>query len=190
MTQILIIDNYDSFTFNLVQQIGSLGAETLVYRNDSDLNSILSLKPTHLVISPGPGNPSHTGISRAVIEYFQGQIPILGVCLGLQLIGEMNGAEVIRAPEPIHGQTDSIVHDGKGIFKKLSLPTKMARYHSLVLNADTWPSEKLEITARTPSGLVMGLRHRLHPHLEAVQFHPESFMSPEGDLLMRNFLSA
>ncbi len=190
MKRILIIDNYDSFTFNLVQQFGAMQcAELLILRNDVPLSKALFSQATHLVISPGPGNPSHAGISRAVVEHFQGQIPILGVCLGLQLIGEMFGAKVVRAPVPVHGQVAQVQHDARGLFVGVPNPTAVARYHSLVLAQDGWP-ETLEISARTADQLVMGIRHRTIPCLEAVQFHPESFMSPDGDRMMRNFVNA
>lgn len=187
MSKVLIIDNYDSFTFNLVQAIGALGAEVIVKRNDTLLSELVKVNPSHLVISPGPGNPSHAGVSKEAILHFASSIPILGVCLGLQVIGVMFGAKISRAPEPVHGQTEPIFHNGKGIFRGLSTPTTMARYHSLILRKEEWPSE-LEITAWTEEELIMGLRHREIPNLEAVQFHPESFMSTEGTLLLRNFL--
>ncbi len=185
MPRVLLIDNFDSFTFNLVQQIASLGAEVFVLRNDLCLQEMIAVNPTHLVISPGPGNPSHTGICRAAIEYYQGRIPILGVCLGLQLIGEIYGAKVVRAPKPVHGQSYEIFHKKESLFSNLATPTMMARYHSLVL---TQIPDCLEITAWTSDHLVMGLRHKTIPHLEGVQFHPESFMSEEGNLLMKTFL--
>lgn len=188
MKRVLIIDNYDSFTFNLVQQMGALNCEIFVHRNDAPLSTVLKEDPTHLVISPGPGNPSHAGISRDVVEHFRGRIPVLGVCLGLQLIGEMYGARVVRAPQPVHGQTAAIFHNGEGVFSSIASPTNMARYHSLILDRNSFPSD-LEMTAWTEEGLVMGIRHKHIANLEAVQFHPESFMSLEGETLMRNFLN-
>ena len=188
MRRILIIDNYDSFTFNLVQQMGALGGGDIrVMRNDVHPDLAIAYRPTHLLISPGPGDPSHTGISHALIEHFQGKIPILGVCLGLQLIGAIFGAQVVRAPQPVHGELALVQHDGLGIFADIPNPTPVARYHSLVLAQYDWPAT-LEISAWSKDGLVMGIRHRAIPMLEGVQFHPESFMSPDGDSIMQNFI--
>lgn len=185
--RVLIVDNFDSFTFNLVQVFGSLNCEVSVYRNDAALKKIIQLNPTHLVISPGPGNPIHAGVSAEAMNYFKNRIPVLGVCLGLQVMGSMHGMKVIRADEAVHGQQSEILHDGKGIFRNLNNPTKMARYHSLVLDKTTLP-EELEISAYC-GDLIMGIRHKWISHFESVQFHPESFMSPEGSKLVNNFLN-
>ena len=185
--KILLIDNFDSFTYNLVQALGALGAEVEVCRNDEDLQTLKTKSLSHLVISPGPGNPANAGHSAQVIRHFMGDVPILGVCLGMQILGDIYGVPVIRAPEPVHGRIDWIRHDGRGVFRKLSSPTKMARYHSLVLDQRYLPPE-VEASAYSSEGLLMGLRLREFPKVEAVQFHPESFMSEEGELLLRNFL--
>ncbi|MBI2603175.1 MAG: aminodeoxychorismate/anthranilate synthase component II [Deltaproteobacteria bacterium] len=184
--KILIIDNYDSFTYNLVQQIGGLGGQPLVVRNDASLSQLQALSPSHLVISPGPGDSSNAGVSSSAMEYFAGKIPVLGVCLGMQVMGTMRGAKLVRAPVPVHGKTSVIEHDGRGVFAGLSLRPTFARYHSLVLSADHFPND-LIVTARC-EGLIMGIRHRSVPRWEGVQFHPESFMSQEGDRLMKNFM--
>lgn len=185
---IVIIDNYDSFTYNIVQTIGGMGAEVKVFRNDTvDVSFIEGIKPDRLLISPGPCTPSKAGISIAAIQYFAGKIPILGVCLGHQAIGEAFGGEVIRANRLMHGKTSPISHDGKGVFSSLPNPFEAMRYHSLVVNEANLPA-CLEITAKSDQGELMGLRHRKLP-VEGVQFHPESIMTPDGVQLLRNFLA-
>jgi len=184
---IVIIDNYDSFTYNIVQTIGGMGAEVRVFRNDTvDISFIGSLKPDRLLISPGPCTPTKAGISIEAIRYFAGKIPILGVCLGHQSIGEAFGGDTIRASRLMHGKTSPISHDGKGVFTNLPNPFEAMRYHSLVVSAATLP-ECLEITAKSDQGELMGLRHRELP-IEGVQFHPESIMTPDGVQLLKNFL--
>lgn len=184
---IVIIDNYDSFTYNIVQTIGGMGAEVRVFRNDTvDISFIGGLKPDRLLISPGPCTPTKAGISIKAIRYFAGKIPILGVCLGHQSIGEAFGGDTIRASRLMHGKTSPISHDGKGVFTNLPNPFEAMRYHSLVVSAATLP-ECLEITAKSDQGELMGLRHRELP-IEGVQFHPESIMTPDGVQLLKNFL--
>jgi anthranilate synthase/aminodeoxychorismate synthase-like glutamine amidotransferase len=184
---IVIIDNYDSFTYNIVQTIGGMGAEVRVFRNDTvDISFIEGLKPDRLLISPGPCTPTKAGISIKAIRYFAGKIPILGVCLGHQSIGEAFGGDTIRASRLMHGKTSPISHDGKGVFTNLPNPFEAMRYHSLVVSAATLP-ECLEITAKSDQGELMGLRHRELP-IEGVQFHPESIMTPDGVQLLKNFL--
>ena len=186
---IVIIDNYDSFTYNIVQTIGGMGAEVRVFRNDTvDISFIGGLKPDRLLISPGPCTPTKAGISMEAIRYFAGKIPILGVCLGHQSIGEAFGGDTIRASRLMHGKTSPISHDGKGVFTNLPNPFEAMRYHSLVVSAATLP-ECLEITAKSDQGELMGLRHRELP-IEGVQFHPESIMTPDGVQLLKNFLDA
>jgi len=186
---IVIIDNYDSFTYNIVQTIGGLGAEVMVYRNDAvDVSYIESLRPDRLLVSPGPCTPSKAGISIEAIRYFAGRIPILGVCLGHQSIGEAFGGVTVRAARLMHGKTSPISHDGKGVFTSLPNPFDAMRYHSLVVSDAPLPS-CLEITARSDQGELMGLRHRELP-IEGVQFHPESIMTPDGVQLLKNFLDA
>jgi len=184
---IVIIDNYDSFTYNIVQTIGGLGAEVKVFRNDAvDVSFIEALKPDRLLISPGPCTPSKAGISIEAIRYFAGKIPILGVCLGHQSIGEAFGGETIRAARLMHGKTSPISHDNKGVFINLPNPFEAMRYHSLVVSEETLP-ECLEITAKSDQGELMGLRHK-KLSVEGVQFHPESIMTPDGIQLLKNFL--
>lgn len=184
---IVIIDNYDSFTYNIVQTIGGLGAEVKVFRNDKvDTSFIEALKPDRLLISPGPCTPSKAGISIEAIRYFTGKIPILGVCLGHQSMNEAFGGETVRAGRLMHGKTSPITHDGKGVFSNLPNPFEAMRYHSLVANEATLP-DCLEITAKTDQGELMGLRHKELP-IEGVQFHPESIMTPDGIELLKNFL--
>jgi len=186
---IVIIDNYDSFTYNIVQTIGGLGAEVQVLRNDAvDVSFIEALKPDRLLISPGPCTPSKAGVSIEAIRYFAGSIPILGVCLGHQSIGEAFGGETIRASRLMHGKTSPIAHDGKGVFTHLPNPFDAMRYHSLVVSEATLP-ECLEITAKSDQGELMGLRHK-ELAVEGVQFHPESIMTPDGVQLLKNFLAA
>ncbi|HSP80516.1 MAG TPA: aminodeoxychorismate/anthranilate synthase component II [Myxococcaceae bacterium] len=184
---LLIIDNFDSFTFNLVQVLGGLGAELKVVRNNAiTLEQIDALAPEQLLISPGPCTPDEAGVSMEVIRAFAGRYPILGVCLGHQSIGQVFGGKVVRAPVPVHGRTAAIEHDGQGLFRGLPQPFTAARYHSLVVERASLP-DCLEVTAHH-DGLIMGLRHREYPMLEGVQFHPESFLSPDGKKLLGNFL--
>lgn len=185
---VFIVDNYDSFTYNLVQYLGELGATVTVRRNDRvDLAAIAAVAPTHLLISPGPCTPNEAGISMAAIEHFGARgLPILGVCLGHQAIGQVYGATVCRAPLPVHGKTDQIYHDGEGVFAGLDDPFTATRYHSLVV-ADDLP-ECLALTARNEEGLVMGIRHRALP-VHGVQFHPESVLTAAGLDLLRNFVA-
>jgi para-aminobenzoate synthetase component 2 len=184
---ILVIDNYDSFTYNLVQYLGELGEEIVVYRNDEiDLDGIEKLKPDHILISPGPCTPNEAGVSLTLIDRFKGRIPILGVCLGHQSIGQAFGGDVVRAEKLMHGKTSEISHDGKTIFEGLPSPFTATRYHSLVVKRDTLP-DSLEITAETDDGEIMGLRHKDYV-VEGVQFHPESIMTDNGLRILRNFL--
>lgn len=185
---ILVIDNYDSFTYNLVQYLGEMGQELVVRRNDRvTLDEIAQMKPERIVISPGPCTPNEAGISVPLIQRFAGQIPILGVCLGHQSIGQAFGGEIIRNWRVLHGKTSRIHHDGRGVFQGLPNPFEATRYHSLVIRRETLP-ECLEITAGTEEGEIMGVRHREMP-VEGVQFHPESVMTPVGKDLLRNFLA-
>ncbi|OXM82480.1 aminodeoxychorismate/anthranilate synthase component II [Paenibacillus rigui] len=185
---ILVIDNYDSFTYNLVQYLGELGEQVEVRRNDEiDLAGIEALKPDHILISPGPCTPNEAGISLSLIEHFKGKIPILGVCLGHQSIGQVFGGEVIRAERLMHGKTSPILHDGKTLFKNLPSPFTATRYHSLIVNRETLP-DCLEISAETAEGEIMGLRHKEYP-IEGVQFHPESIITDHGLTILRNFLN-
>lgn len=185
---LLVIDNYDSFTYNLVQYLGELGAEMKVIRNDEvTLDEIEhELNPEKILISPGPGTPDSAGVSLGVIERFAGRVPILGVCLGHQAIGQHFGGKVIRAPEPVHGKPVEILHDGKTIFADLPNGFAAGRYHSLIVDRDGLPGE-LEISAESPDGLIMGLRHRTMK-IEGVQFHPESILTDHGKKLLQNFL--
>ncbi len=185
---ILMIDNYDSFTFNLVQYLGILGENIKVRRNDKiTVDGIKSMSPSRIVISPGPGRPEDAGMSKEIIKSFYKEIPILGVCLGHQCIGEVFGAEVINSGVVIHGKTSEIYHDGKTIFTGVKNPFKAARYHSLILKKDSIP-EELEITAWTKDGIVMGVRHK-ESRLEGIQFHPESFLTPQGLEILKNFIN-
>ena len=184
---LLMIDNYDSFTYNLVQYLGELGAEVEVRRNDAiTLDEIAARRPEGIVVSPGPCTPKEAGVSVPLIERFKGEIPILGVCLGHQAIGAALGAEIVRAPRIMHGKTSPIHHDGRGVFRDLGNPFDATRYHSLVIDRATLPAE-LEVSAWTAEGEIMGVRHRRLP-LEGVQFHPESILTLEGKHLLRNFL--
>jgi para-aminobenzoate synthetase component II len=184
---ILMIDNYDSFTYNLVQYIGSLGVEIDVRRNDKiSIDEIRQLCPDKIVISPGPGYPNEAGLSLEIIKQFHNTTPILGVCLGHQCIGESFGGKVVPAKELVHGKASDIIHDGKGIFKDLPNPLNAGRYHSLVVAENTLPS-CLEITAKTKDGHLMGIRHKEYP-TEGVQFHPESILTDKGIDLMSNFI--
>ncbi len=185
---IIIIDNYDSFTYNLVQQIGAFGARLEVFRNDKiSLSEIEEIKPDYIIISPGPCTPKEAGISNDIIRRFSGKIPILGVCLGHQCIAYTYGASVVRARRLMHGKTSQISHDGKTIFKGLSNPFTATRYHSLIVQEDTLP-DCIEVTARADNDEIMGIRHKQYL-LEGVQFHPESFLTEEGPKLLKNFLS-
>jgi anthranilate synthase component 2/para-aminobenzoate synthetase component 2 len=185
--RMLLIDNYDSFTYNLVQAFAALGADVMVYRNDAiTVDEALLLEPTHLVISPGPGRPEGAGVSLAMIGAFAGRVPVLGVCLGHQCLVQHFGGDIVRAGRLMHGKTSRATHDGKSIFDGLSQPLEVGRYHSLCAEHETLP-DVLEMTAATDRGEIMGVRHRELP-LEGVQFHPESVLTPEGDQLMSNFL--
>ncbi|WP_421656052.1 anthranilate synthase component II [Leptothermofonsia sp. ETS-13] len=191
---ILVIDNYDSFTYNLVQYLGELGAEfsvarqIQVYRNDQiTLEQIRQLKPDGIVISPGPGRPEDAGISMALIRELGPDLPILGVCLGHQSIGQVFGGKIVSAPVLMHGKTSSVTHTNAGVFQGLENPLTATRYHSLVVDRQAFP-EALEITAWVDDGTVMGIRHRQYPHIQGVQFHPESVLTTSGKQLLRNFL--
>jgi anthranilate synthase component 2 len=187
MIRILMVDNYDSFTYNLVQYLGELGAEVEVHRNDAiTLDAIAERRPDGIVISPGPCTPKEAGVSVPVIQRFAGEIPILGVCLGHQAIGAALGGSIVRAPRIMHGKTSPIHHDGRGVFRGLADPFDATRYHSLVIDRATLPVE-LEVSAWTDEGEIMGVRHRSLP-LEGVQFHPESILTLEGKHLLQNFL--
>ena len=187
MARILMIDNYDSFTYNLVQYLGELGAELEVRRNDAiDVAGVRAMAPQAIVISPGPCTPKEAGVSVALLREMAGEVPILGVCLGHQCVGEAFGATVVRAGRLMHGKTSPILHDGKNIFAGLPSPFDAMRYHSLLVAAESIPS-CLEVSARTAEGEVMGLRHRTFP-IEGIQFHPESIGTPEGKPLLANFL--
>jgi anthranilate synthase/aminodeoxychorismate synthase-like glutamine amidotransferase len=185
---LLVIDNYDSFTYNLVQYLGELGEDVVVRRNDEVTPDEIAsgLKPARILISPGPGTPDGAGVSLEVIRQFAGKIPILGVCLGHQAIGQTFGGRVVRAPQLCHGKSSPVAHDGKTIFAGLDQSFSAGRYHSLIVEAQGLPS-CLEISARTPDGIIMGLRHR-EMQIEGVQFHPESIMTTQGKLLLANFL--
>lgn len=192
---ILVIDNYDSFTYNLVQYLGELGvefpvaSEIQVYRNDQiSLDQIRELKPAGVVISPGPGRPEDAGISQNLIQELGPSLPILGVCLGHQGIGQVFGGQVVSAPELMHGKTSQVYHAGVGVFQGVENPLVATRYHSLVIDRQTCP-DVLEITAWVEDGTIMGVRHRQYPHIEGVQFHPESILTTSGKQLLRNFLN-
>jgi anthranilate synthase/aminodeoxychorismate synthase-like glutamine amidotransferase len=185
---ILLIDNYDSFTYNLVQYFGEMDTVVSVVRNDKiTLDGIRAAEPEAIVISPGPCTPKEAGVSVPLIKEFYKEIPILGVCLGHQSIGEAFGGDVVKAPSVVHGKTSRILHDGKGIFRDIPNDFLAARYHSLVIAPATMPAE-LEVTARTADGVVMGVQHRTYP-VFGVQFHPESIATEHGKLLLRNFIS-
>lgn len=192
---ILVIDNYDSFTYNLVQYLAELGAELpqskdiQVYRNDKiTLDEVKALQPDAIVISPGPGRPEDAGISQTLIEQLGPTLPILGVCLGHQGIGQVFGGKIVSAPVLMHGKTSLVTHTGVGIFQGIESPLKATRYHSLVIDRETCP-EVLEITAWVDDGTIMAVRHRNYPHIQGVQFHPESILTDSGKQLLRNFLS-
>ena len=187
-SRVLIIDNYDSFVYILAQYLGELGHNPIVLRNDKlTTDGVSDLDPDTILISPGPGTPDDSGISMELIEEFKEKIPIFGVCLGLQCIGEFFGGNVIRAPAVMHGKTSLIKHDGKGVFKSLPNPFEATRYHSLIVDRGTLPDD-LEVTAETDDGLIMGLRHKIFP-VEGVQFHPESILTNVGYSLLENFFS-
>ncbi|MCL6754210.1 aminodeoxychorismate/anthranilate synthase component II [Nostoc sp. CCCryo 231-06] len=191
---IIVIDNYDSFTYNLVQYLGELAAEfpvaddIKVFRNDKiSIDEIRALKPEAVVISPGPGRPEDAGISLELIEQLGQELPILGVCLGHQSIGQVFGGKIIPAPELMHGKTSQVSHNGVGVFRGLENPLTATRYHSLVIERETCP-DVLEITAWVEDNTIMGVRHRKYPHIQGVQFHPESVLTSSGKQLLRNFL--
>jgi len=185
--RMLLIDNYDSFTYNLVQAFAAMGAGVMVYRNDAiTIEEALALEPTHLVISPGPGRPEDAGLSLAMIEAFAGRVPILGVCLGHQSIVQQHGGKIVRAERLMHGKTSMVKHDGKSVFAGLSNPFEVGCYHSLCAEEESLPQD-LIVTAQTDRGEIMGVRHKTL-QIEGVQFHPESVLTPEGDALMANFM--
>jgi anthranilate synthase/aminodeoxychorismate synthase-like glutamine amidotransferase len=185
--RMLLIDNYDSFTYNLVQAFAAHGADVMVYRNDAiNVDNALALEPTHLVISPGPGRPDDAGNSLDMIAAFQNKVPVLGVCLGHQCLVQHFGGNIVRAERLMHGKTSMAKHDGKSLFEGLPEPFEVGRYHSLCAEQESLP-EELELTAQTERGEIMGVRHKTLP-LEGVQFHPESVLTPEGDKLMANFM--
>ena len=187
-TRLLMIDNYDSFTYNLVQYLGELGADVVVHRNDAiTVDDVAEMAPDAIVISPGPCTPNEAGISVATIKRFAGERPILGVCLGHQAIGAAFGGDIVRAGRIMHGKTSPILHEGQGVFAGLPSPFEATRYHSLVIDPPTLPAE-LERTAWTAEGEIMGVRHRTH-FIEGVQFHPESILTLEGKKLLANFLA-
>jgi anthranilate synthase/aminodeoxychorismate synthase-like glutamine amidotransferase len=184
---VFVLDNYDSFTYNLVQYMGELGAEMTVRRNDEVTpEEVESLHPDRILLSPGPCTPQEAGISIPLIQHFAGKVPILGVCLGHQAIGAAFGGNVVRAPKLMHGKTSEVIHDGRTLFSGIASPMTCTRYHSLIVAEDGLPRE-LEITARTEDGIIMGLRHRKYP-VEGVQFHPESVLTHDGKQLIQNFL--
>ncbi|MCX5858746.1 MAG: aminodeoxychorismate/anthranilate synthase component II [Proteobacteria bacterium] len=186
--ELLIIDNYDSFTYNLVQAFGELGVEPVVFRNDSiTLNRIARLRPERIVISPGPGRPEGAGISVPLIRRMLGKVPLLGVCLGHQCLGFARGARVIRGPEVMHGKPSRVFHDGDGLFRNVPRSFSAMRYHSLILDPESLPAEFI-VSARTEDGIIMGIRHQRYPAF-GVQFHPESFLTPAGKIILKNFLS-
>ncbi len=185
--RMLLIDNYDSFTYNLVQAFAAQGADVRVYRNDAiTISEAHALEPTHLVISPGPGRPEDAGVSLEMIGAFAGVVPVLGVCLGHQSIVQHYGGRIVRAPRLMHGKTSMVEHDGQSIFAGISNPFEVGRYHSLCAEDDSLP-DSLVVTARTDRGEIMGVRHR-ELAVEGLQFHPESVLTPEGDTLMQNFM--
>jgi anthranilate synthase/aminodeoxychorismate synthase-like glutamine amidotransferase len=185
--RVLVVDNYDSFVYNLVQYLGELGAEPLVHRHDElSVDAAVALRPDAVLISPGPGRPDDAGISNGLIERLAGEVPILGVCLGHQCIGQVFGGDVVRAPQVMHGKTSVVTHDDRGVFAGLPNPLEATRYHSLVVDAGSVPAD-LEVTATSEDGLVMGLRHRRYA-VEGVQFHPESILTQAGKPMLANFL--
>ena len=187
--RLLLVDNFDSFVYNLAQAFGALGAEPIVIRNDALLDELVDVDPDALVISPGPGSPSDAGVSVQAIDHFSGRVPVLGVCLGHQCVGEVFGGRIDRASVgPVHGKTSSIEHDGAGVFSGVASPMVATRYHSLAIDPETFP-DVLEVTARSEDGVVMGVRHK-ELAVEGVQFHPESVLTSEGPRLLKNFLAS
>jgi anthranilate synthase component II len=185
---VLVVDNYDSFVYNLVQYLGELGVEPVVHRHDAlTVDDAIALDPDGVLVSPGPGRPEDAGVSNGVIRHFTGRRPVLGVCLGHQCLGQIYGGDVVRAPQVMHGKTSMVHHDGKGIFRDLPNPFEATRYHSLIVDRASVPDE-LEVSAETTDGIVMGLRHREHPTTEGVQFHPESILTAGGHDLVANFV--
>lgn len=186
--RLLLVDNFDSFTYNLAQAFGALGAEPVVLRNDRSIDELIAVEPDAVVISPGPGDPDDAGVSVVAIERFGGKVPILGVCLGHQCIGQVFGGRIERAAVgPVHGKTSSISHDDRGVFEGVDSPLVATRYHSLAIDEASWPSD-LVVTARSDDGIVMGVRHRSLA-IEGVQFHPESVLTTDGPKLLKNFLA-
>lgn len=186
---ILLLDNYDSFTYNLLHYLGELGREVVIKRNDAvSVADVMAMKPEGIVISPGPGTPDESGICLALIKEAAGKIPLMGVCLGHQAIGQVMGGKVIRAPKPMHGKVSAVKHGGKGLFKGLPSPFNATRYHSLIVERASFP-DVLEITAETEDGIIMGLQHKKH-NLHGVQFHPESIASEHGHALLKNFVGS
>jgi len=187
---VLVIDNYDSFTYNLVQYLGELKQDVIVYRNDEiTIEKIKELKPSHILISPGPGRPDDAGISKSLIKEFAGKIPILGVCLGHQCIGEVYGGKITNAPELMHGKTSEIFHEGESLFKELKNPFTATRYHSLIVDLKSIENLPLKVTAKTKDNLIMALEHKDYKNLVGVQFHPESILTEFGHKLLSNFLT-
>jgi anthranilate synthase component 2 len=186
--RLLLIDNFDSFVYNLAQAFGALGAEPIVVRNDATIDDLVAVEPDAVVVSPGPGTPQESGVSVEAVTTFAGRVPVLGVCLGHQCIGSAFGGRIERAPVgPVHGKTSPISHDGSGLYAGIPSPFVATRYHSLAIDPDSWP-EALEVTSRSDDGIVMGVRHRELP-VEGVQFHPESVLTREGPKLLENFLA-
>jgi anthranilate synthase component 2 len=186
--RVLVVDNYDSFVYNLVQYLGELGADPIVHRHDDlTIDDALALDPDGVLVSPGPGRPEDAGLSNEVIRRFAGVRPVLGVCLGHQCLGQVYGGDVVRAPQVMHGKTSLVHHDGQGVFAGLPNPFEATRYHSLVVERSSVPTA-LEVSAWTDDGIVMGLRHREHPTTEGVQFHPESILTAGGHDLVANFV--
>ena len=187
-TRVLVIDNYDSFTYNVVQELGKLGAEPIIFRNDAlDVAGVANENPEAILLSPGPGRPENAGITCEVIETFAGKSPILGICLGHQAIGQVFGMKIISAPTLMHGKTSEIHHDGTGLFAGLSEPFQATRYHSLTIDPAT-VTDVVDVTAQTADGVIMGIKHKEFD-IQGVQFHPESILTPEGAQLLRNFLT-
>lgn len=185
---IVIVDNYDSFTYNLVQYVGELGFQAKVIRNDSlQIKNIKEINPSHIIISPGPGSPEEAGISLDIISSFASTIPILGVCLGHQSIGHIYGGKIEQLKKPMHGKVSQVYHKGKNIFQNIPIPFKAIRYHSLVISKEHFPNS-LKITASTKEGIIMGCQHRLYPSLHGIQFHPESLWTEQGKAIIKNFL--
>ncbi|OGI19843.1 MAG: anthranilate/aminodeoxychorismate synthase component II [Candidatus Melainabacteria bacterium RIFCSPHIGHO2_02_FULL_34_12] len=187
---VIVIDNYDSFTYNLVQYLGELKQAVSVFRNDEiTLDEIKKHKPTHIVISPGPGRPNDAGISKSLIKEFAGKIPILGVCLGHQCIGEVYGGKIINAPELMHGKTSEIFHEGNSVFSDITNPFTATRYHSLIIDSESLTNTPLKITAKTKDNIIMAIVHKEYKNLIGVQFHPESILTQFGHKLLSNFLN-